>query len=478
MKEKSDRRWIFTLIAVIFDSLSICGAMLASYYLRLKTGLIPFFSKGEPVIPPLSYYIKALFIIIPIWIIASYYLGLYRDWDRRRVIDDFFNIVVTAIITVLVSTGFAFFYRAFSYSRLVLIIFILLVIIFATFSRLLIFWLMRFFWKKGKFVKRCVVVGKSEVGKKLIEKLKTSENVGYNLIGLASISRMSDEEGERWASEDDQDLYYIGSLNTLQMWVRDYNVDEIFIVREIDRPKILKALNEAEVMGCSLRIVSDILGIMRSKVYGEDRLGIPMFSLKRLPLNAIQKFLKRTLDLIASLLFLILASPVMLVSAILIKATSRGPVLYKQERVGLDGKEFTMYKFRSMKEKAEEETGAVWAKKDDPRRTFIGKILRKTSLDELPQLFNVLKGEMSIVGPRPERPVFVKEFAKRVPRYLDRHKIPCGITGWAQVNGLRGDTSLEERIEYDIYYIENWSLLFDVKIIILTFFNLFAPEKV
>lgn len=468
--------WYFTLSAIILDIISIAGALLLAYYIRLESGLIPFLVK-YPFIPPLSYYVRALFVIIPIWLFSNYAFGLYRDWGRRKWIDNFFAVIGSSVIAMLITTGVAFFYRGFSYSRLVLLIFLFLGVVFISLNRLLIENILKSYWKKNKFVKRSVIVGKSDVGDLLLERLSGGNEIGYQLVGVASVEELSGSEREEW-KEDCGGEEYIGSLDDLQNWVEEEEIDEVFIVSDVKRDKVVRAIREAEDLGCELRLVPDILGIMRSKVQGEDRLGIPLFSLKKLPLNAFQKFIKRALDVIASFVFLVISSPIMLISAILIKATSRGPVFYKQKRVGLDGEEFTMYKFRSMREDAEEETGAVWATKDDPRRTTIGKILRKTSLDELPQLFNVLKGDMSIVGPRPERPVLVEEFARKIPRYLDRHHVKCGITGWAQVNGLRGDTSLEKRIEYDIYYIENWSIIFDMKIIILTFFNLFAPEEI
>ena len=220
-----------------------------------------------------------------------------------------------------------------------------------------------------------------------------------------------------------------------------------------------------------IKIVPDLLQFVALRTGMEDLDGIPIINLSDTPLSGWYGPVKRAADILFSSLGIILTSPVLILIAVTIKLTSRGPVFYKQERMGLDGSVFTMFKFRSMKVGAEEETGAVWAKKDDPRRTGIGSFLRSTSLDELPQLFNILKGEMSFVGPRPERPYFVEQFRGKIPRYMLRHKVKCGLTGWAQVNGYRGNTSIEKRIEYDIFYIENWSLSFDIKIIWLTFWK-------
>jgi Undecaprenyl-phosphate glucose phosphotransferase len=205
--------------------------------------------------------------------------------------------------------------------------------------------------------------------------------------------------------------------------------------------------------------------------------GLPMVSLQTSPLYGWDSVFKRIFDFIFGTLILVIVSPIMLIISLLIKLTSKGPILYKQERVGIDGRRFQMFKFRTMKVDAEKETGPVWAKKDDPRRTRIGAFLRKYSIDELPQLFNVLKGEMSLVGPRPERPNFVEEFRNRIPSYMLRHKIKAGMTGWAQINGWRGNTSIEKRIEHDLYYIQNWSIGFDLRVLIMTLWRGFLNKS-
>jgi exopolysaccharide biosynthesis polyprenyl glycosylphosphotransferase len=216
-------------------------------------------------------------------------------------------------------------------------------------------------------------------------------------------------------------------------------------------------------------MVPDLLEMMTSQVRIKELEGIPFIRVKTTPMGTWNQILKRSFDLVVAALVLILISPFFVLLALLIKITSKGPVFYLQERIGLDGKTFRVIKFRSMKIDAEEVTGPVWARKDDPRTTFLGRFMRRFSLDELPQLINVLTGEMSLVGPRPERPHFVEQFKKEVPKYLDRHRVKTGMTGWAQVNGLRGaDVSIEERTKYDVYYVENWSLVFDLKIILKT----------
>jgi len=225
-------------------------------------------------------------------------------------------------------------------------------------------------------------------------------------------------------------------------------------------------------------MVPDVLDLMTSSVSVKEIEGVPFLRLKSIPMTTWGRIMKRTFDLIVSLALLTVLSPLFLVIALLIKLDSRGPAFFRQERVGFDGGRFSMVKFRSMQPGAESESGPVFARSDDPRRTTIGSILRKTSLDELPQLWNVLKGEMSLVGPRPERPYFVDQFKALVPRYLERHRVKTGMTGWAQVNGLRGNTSIEQRINYDVYYVEHWSFWFDLKILLKTIRALFTAKHV
>jgi len=207
-----------------------------------------------------------------------------------------------------------------------------------------------------------------------------------------------------------------------------------------------------------------------------DEFGVPLLLFNQTPVGLSDRFIKRSYDIVLSSTILLILSPVYLLLALLVKLTSKGPIFYSQNRVGADGREFRIYKFRSMEQNAENKTGPVWAQKDDPRTTGLGKFLRQWNLDEIPQFFNVLKGDMSVVGPRPERPVFVEHFKKDIPKYMLRHKMKSGITGWAQVNGLRGNTPIEKRIKYDLYYIGHWSHIFDLKIMALTLFKSFWDE--
>lgn len=256
-------------------------------------------------------------------------------------------------------------------------------------------------------------------------------------------------------------------------------MDEIGITLSLsDYDRLEAIVNICEKSGVHTKFIPDYNSVIPSRPYLEDMDGLAVVNIRRVPLtNLVNKALKRIVDIFGALVAIILFSPIMLIAAIGVKVTSKGPLIFKQERVGLHNKSFQMYKFRSMEVQPVEEEKKGWTKKNDPRVTKIGRILRKTSIDELPQFFNVLKGDMSLIGPRPERPLFVEKFKEEIPRYMIKHQVRPGITGWAQVNGYRGDTSIRKRIEYDLYYIENWSMAFDFKILFLTFFKGFISKN-
>jgi exopolysaccharide biosynthesis polyprenyl glycosylphosphotransferase len=288
--------------------------------------------------------------------------------------------------------------------------------------------------------------------------------LGYRLVGYFSDSQCVHHTPLSNAK-------HLGTLTQVPDKLIDERIELALIALENgEHPKLYKLVQECEGVNIEFLMVPDILEVMSSpKTLGMKEIeGLPFIRIKGIPMTTWGRISKRIFDIIVSIILVILFSPLFILISILIKLGSKGPVFYMQKRVGLDGKQFDMIKFRSMKVEAEKQTGPTWAKEEDPRRTLVGVFLRKTSLDELPQLFNVIKSDMSLVGPRPERPYFVEQFKTLVPKYLDRHRVKTGMTGWAQVNGLRGNTSLEERIKYDIYYIENWSLGFDIKILVKT----------
>jgi exopolysaccharide biosynthesis polyprenyl glycosylphosphotransferase len=307
---------------------------------------------------------------------------------------------------------------------------------------------------------RVLVVGAGPIAQDLVSRIHRHPWLGYEVVGL-----VDDTPGRALV----RGVPVIGRTAELGRIVDELAVDEVLIaLPDASRAQLVALVSQCDRDGLSIRVFPDVFEIIASGVEISDLDGMPLLTMRNVALRGWRRTLKRVVDIAISLSALVLLSPLLLVVAILVKIESRGAAFYVQERMGFDARPFPILKFRSMREGAERETGAVWARRDDPRRTRVGQFLRRSNLDEFPQLINVLLGHMSIVGPRPERPQFVAEFRRRIPRYMERHREKAGLTGWAQVNGLRGDTSIEERTKYDLYYIENWSLLFDFKIMAKT----------
>ena len=320
--------------------------------------------------------------------------------------------------------------------------------------------LLRYFRQKGYNLKHVILIGSSPMARRCAGEMRGDRELGYHVVGY-----IAPQKDESWDEE------WLGGFDMMESMLDKYRPDEV--VSAIDTtdfertPAIIAA---CEKTGCKLAIIPFYAEYMASRPNFDDINGIPLLNLRYIPLeNWANAFLKRTMDIIGSALILVLASPLMLACAIGVKLSSPGPVIFAQERVGLNKKTFTMYKFRSMRVNTEENT--AWSQNSDNRRTKFGSFIRKYSLDEFPQFWNVLKGDMSLVGPRPELPFFVGRFKEEVPLYMVKHQVRPGITGWAQVNGLRGDTSIRERIDHDLYYIEHWSLNFDIKILWMTVFG-------
>lgn len=315
---------------------------------------------------------------------------------------------------------------------------------------------------------RLAIVGTGEVARMIYQKTQHAR-LGYRVIGFVNGVGGSEEIAR---------LPVLGPQTELARIVSEHQIDEVVIaLPEASHEDLLTMIAACEQARAGVRVFPDLFQIIASEVAISDLDGLPMLTVRDVALRGWRRTVKRALDLVVSAVGLVLLSPFLMLLATLVRLESKGGVFFAQERVGLDGKPFPMLKFRSMRVDAEDASGPVWASENDPRKTRMGSFLRRTSLDELPQLINVLLGDMSLVGPRPERPVFVEQFRQVVPRYMERHSEKAGMTGWAQVNGLRGDTSIVERTKYDLYYVENWSLLFDLKIIVRTFINLFRGER-
>jgi exopolysaccharide biosynthesis polyprenyl glycosylphosphotransferase len=455
---------IFFLLPILSDGVFILVSFTLAYWLRFYSGLI-----GQiKSIPLFSYYAATSFFVAAVWIVVFYLSGLYDTKRNYSLVDEIYEILKSALIGTFVALAPAFFFRGFSFSRLVFVIACILSVLFVILGRLGLRWLRAIGNKKGFYLKRIAIVGGGEMGQAIRDRISRNPSLGYTIIGQVMEDSNPRIDG----------LRILGNIGEITEIVKKENLDSLIMTFPLHKHhQVVEILNNCKDLKLDYHFVPDLYEMMTSKVTYTEIDGIPLMGFKEFPLdNWLHRVCKRVLDIFLSFVFLVLFSPIYFIISTIIKLTSKGPVFYRQERIGQDGTKFEMLKFRSMKANAEDGTGPVFAGKEDPRRTKIGKTLRKSSLDELPQLFNVLKGEMSLVGPRPERPHFVEKYECQIPRYVERHKVKSGMTGWAQVNGFRGNTSIEERIKHDTYYIENWSLGFDVKILMRTFFEVFNSK--
>jgi len=433
----------------------VTAAFLAAYFFRF--GFLPLLPGiGRPSLAP---YIYPLPLVTLLWLVTLKAFGFY---NRRRGRMDLEAATALAGVTLLVAVSLGavgFIYRGFSYSRLVLATAAAFTFFGLLISRTAASRVRAALLRRGVGARRTAVVGASPVAADLCRRLAEGPASDYYLVGVIAA-----EDG----APAGVSCPILGGVDDFFKIVARENIHVVFFAGDLPPLVLLDLLLECDLRGIDVKIIPSTIELMASKIHADDALGIPVFALKQFRLTGVNRVAKRLFDIFFAAGALLFFAPLMLVVALLIKLTSPGPVFYRQERVGQDGRVFRLFKFRSMIPEAEAATGPVFAREDDERITPFGKFLRRTSLDELPQLFNVLKGDMSVVGPRPERPYFVARFASDVPRYLERHKVKSGMTGWAQVNGLRGNTSIARRVEYDLYYIENWSFLFDLKIIIKT----------
>ena len=357
------------------------------------------------------------------------------------------------------------------FSRAMIGIFFGLNVILETFVRNLIRYFLHFIRYKGYNVKYILLVGYSRAAEEYINRITANQSWGYVVRGIL------DDKVPRGTTY--KGVKVLGRIDNLLVILPENKLDEIAITLALENyDRLEEIVNLCEKSGVHTKFIPDYNSVIPSRPYTEDLMGLPVINIRHVPLtNTVNLVAKRAVDVVGSAIAIVILSPLMLIAAILIKCTSPGPIIFKQERVGIHNKPFKMYKFRTMEMQKPTTEQKAWTVKDDPRIIRVGKLLRKTSLDELPQLFNILKGDMSIVGPRPERPFFVEKFKEEVPRYMIKHQVRPGLTGWAQINGYRGDTSIRKRIEYDLYYIENWTMGFDFKIMFLTIFKGFINKN-
>lgn len=462
---KENQKLLNKLIVVI-DAITIFIAFLLSWYLRMHSGLM----EVEGGVLSFKEYLVPIIVMIPIYLVIYNFRRLYNNTERMVFLsNELGNIMVSNVIGILILTGILFVTKQIDYSRTFLIAFFLLCTFLTALERALIRIAMRRIRKKGYNTKYIVFVGYSDGTEKFNKLIEDNIHWGYKVLGIFEDYKLKNDK-----------ISYLGDLSKLEQYLSDNrDVEEIIITLEMkDYDKLKGIISVCEKLGVRAQIIPSYYKYLPAKPYVEEIGGIPLVNMRYIPLdNLLNKTIKRSVDILGSLFAIIVFSPVMLIVALLIKFTSKGPIIFRQERIGLNKKPFVMYKFRSMKLQDPNEEKKDWTTKNDSRKTKIGTFIRKTSIDELPQFFNVLKGDMSLIGPRPERPFYVDKFMNEIPKYMVKHQVRPGITGWAQVNGWRGDTSIEKRIECDIYYIENWSFLFDIKIIFLTIFKGFVNKN-
>src|SRR5919199_6776391 len=441
----SGLRGLYVLALLLGDFIMLRLAFLLAYRLRVLSDPRP---GAGPQDPPASFDELALLCVLVIMVIFA----VRRLYIPRRGfgrVDLLYQVAAAVTLGWLAALSVTFFvYRALEPPRLMLVYWALLSIALVWLTRVVLDALLREAHRRGRDLERVLIVGDGEQAQLVEAKIRAAPELGYRVVGFVG--------------ED--------SLDRIPSIVREQAVGEVIIAwPTISHHQLINIVTGCTHQRVDIKIFPDIFELMAREVETSELTGLPLMRVRDVALRGWMRFLKRAMDVAVSWSLLVLLSPWLLFMALLVKLTSpHGPVLHVQERVGLDGRPFYMLKFRSMRPDAEAESGPVWAGPNDPRRTRLGAFIRRFSLDEFPQLINVLLGEMSLVGPRPERPEFVAQFANLVPRYRERHMEKAGMTGWAQVNGLRGQTSVLERTEYDLFYIETWSLAFDIKILLKT----------
>jgi Undecaprenyl-phosphate glucose phosphotransferase len=443
----------------VFEHLTLAADLTLVAVCWVGAYAVRFHVFGEGDVPPFRDYALQLVPILVVWGVAFKTFVLYRPHRLASHLSEWFDIAKASTLGVLVLIAImTFAFRSYDYSRVVIVAFWAASIVTLSFSRAVFREALRVARRRGYNQRYAVVIGGGDPAAEVLRVLKRRPDVGIRVLGLLGDKREGVPEAQ-----------WLGAPEEIRAVLDARQIDIVIIaLPHTDYSRLTGILNEIGDDPVAIHLVPDVFSLASLRGGIEEFETLPVIHLRESPLYGWNRVLKRSFDVVAAAAALTAALPLMAGIAVVIKLLSPGPVLYRQERMGLDGRRFRMLKFRTMHVDAEAVGGPQWAVRDDPRRTRVGAFLRSTSLDELPQLVNVLRGEMSLVGPRPERPSFVGEFRRRVPGYMLRHKVKAGITGWAQINGWRGNTSIEKRIEYDLYYIERWSLALDVKILLLT----------
>lgn len=464
-----DNQKYFNRIHVFIDAMVVTGSYMLAWFIYLSGNVIPA-SEGVGVLP-MSVYFSLLYFIVPGYLLLYYLLSLYTSKRVTRRKYEFYNIIKANTIGVAVLWVIFYNIRLEDLSRGMIFLFYVLNVVLETLFRNLIRNMLRYFRKRGYNLKHILLVGYSRAAEEYINRIMANPQWGYVVRGIL--------DDHVPAGTTYRGVKVLGTIENLMVILPMSDLDEISVTLSLeDYVRLEEIVNLCEKSGIHTKFIPDYNSVIPSRPYMEDLMGLPVINIRHVPLsNTLNMIVKRLMDILVSTIGILVASPILIVTVLAVKLSSKGPVIYKQERIGLHGKNFMMYKFRSMMVQTKDEEKQGWTVKNDPRVTPVGKFIRKTSIDELPQLFNVLRGEMSMVGPRPERPQYVEKFREEIPRYMVKHQVRPGITGWAQINGYRGDTSIRRRIECDLYYIENWTVGFDIKIMFLTIFKGFINKN-
>lgn len=456
---KSNQKY-FNRLHVVLDAIIIA----ASY--GLSWG-IKFYDDGRTMMNHM--YIVGLICIIPMYLILYLIFNVYSPKRVQTIKEEISNIIKSNTVGLVIFIMALYMLHQPHFSRQMMFIFYIINNTAEIIFRNLIRWVLRKIRNRGFNQKHILLVGYSRAAEGYIDRIKANPQWGYHIMGILDDNVKT---GTKYRGEQ-----VIGEISRLDDILLENELDEIAITLGIaEYAKLERIVAICEKSGVHTKFIPDYNNFIPTRPYTEDLLGLPVINIRHVPLNGgFNKFIKRFTDIVGSFLLIILFFPIMLAVALAVKVSSKGPVIYKQERVGLHNRNFVMYKFRSMKINRCDELH--FTTQNDDRTTKIGRFIRKCSLDELPQLFNVLKGDMSLVGPRPERPEFVEQFKEQIPRYMIKHQVRPGMTGWAQINGYRGNTSIQKRIEYDLYYIENWTLWFDIAILFQTIFKGFVNKN-
>lgn len=466
-----DNQKYFNRLHVVLDAAVVAIAYAIAWWIRFKSGFWP--QETEQLVGTLDagVYFSALIFIVPGYLVLNHLNNLYTSKRYSSAKRDVINVIKANVIGLILFISFLYIVDQKHFSRGMIFVFCALNIIGQSGTRIMIRKLLRSFRRKGYNIKYVLLVGYSKAAEQYIDRIMQNPQWGYVVRGVLDdhIPRGTQYRGVK----------VLGSIGNLEYILPENKLDEIAITLSLkDYDMLERIVGLCEKSGVHTKFIPDYNSVIPSKPYTEDLNGLPVINIRHVPLtNTLNSMAKRVVDIVGSVFAIVLFSPVFLIAAVLVGTTSKGPVIFKQERVGLHNKPFQMYKFRTMEVQKPSKEQKCWTTKDDPRVTKVGKVLRRTSIDELPQFFNVFKGDMSLVGPRPERPFFVEKFKEEIPRYMIKHQVRPGITGWAQVNGYRGDTSIRKRIDCDLYYIENWTMGLDFKIMFLTIFKGFINKN-